>query len=200
MMDHKGAVANIVAFYAVLFSSLAVHEFSHIYAAQYITKDCIFTETDLRFDLLLIRQSGMTYFTCSQGVTRVSPPSLSLSWDDFTSPILHIKVARAEGIRQITSPLTTGWFAALMGPAIQLIFVAMACDWLSKTFRRLELFAAAFPVLLLIVFWSGISDFNQVMTGYNQSAYILGYLVVFAVAALTQIGLNIQTYKRVLRA
>ncbi|MFH1055854.1 MAG: hypothetical protein V1744_07170 [Candidatus Altiarchaeota archaeon] len=182
--------------YAVLSTSLLVHEFGHIYSAQYVTKDCMFTETELRFDLLLFRRAGMTYFTCSHGISRLERPSFAIDLNDPTLPTLKIKVAKAEGIRLLTSPLTTGWFTALTGPALELAYMTILLDWLSKTFRRLKPLKLTYLFLLLLVFASSRLDFQQAVPEDNTSLFIAAYVLAYLIIALAHVTLNMGSYKK----
>ncbi|MFH0861885.1 MAG: hypothetical protein V1875_02540 [Candidatus Altiarchaeota archaeon] len=192
---------SMLAYFAALFlvssSALAVHEFSHIYAAQYITKDCIFTETVLRFDALVIRRSGMTYFTCSHGVSRLNPPTLSLVWDDITMPTVRIVAAKPAGIPQITSPLTTGWFTALFGPAAEVAFVAFITDWLTRASKRFKGAWVFFLPLLVIIYWGSWSDFARASPSGSSGLFEASYTLAFIVIGMLHISFNFECYKRV---
>jgi hypothetical protein len=182
------------ALYALSFTSLAVHESAHIYSAQYITKECMFTESQVRMDFLLARRSGMTYFTCSHGVAK-NAPQLALNLSDPTAPVISLKVAEASGIRQISTPLATGWFTALMGPALEIAYLAIATDWLSKSFSRLRGIKAAFPVFLVLSFLSSISDLQQALPRQNAPLFLMAYLIAYALAGLIHLTLNRDYYR-----
>ena len=188
--------AYAITLYLLASTSLAVHEFAHIYAAQYIAKDCIFTETRLTFDMLFLRRSGMTYFTCSHGVVRESQPKTSLIWEDFTLPTIQVKVAEASGIRQITSPLTTGWFTALLGPILETTYLLIITDWLTKTFKRLNWVKGVFPLLLLMVFWSSRLDFQTAMPEENKAVYAAAYVLAYALLGLAYVTSNREYYRK----
>jgi hypothetical protein len=193
--DMWSPVAYFIALFLLSSSALLIHELSHIYAAEYITKDCIFTESVIRFDLLFFRRSGMTYFTCSHGVEQVSPPQVRFVWDDFTSPEVHMVVAKASGMQQISSPLTTGWFTALMGPALEIIYVAIVTDWISLMFKRLRGFLVFFLPMLVMIFYSSWSDFSQAIPKENPGIFTAAYLLAFIVIGMLHISFNFEYYK-----
>lgn len=187
-------------FYFILFSSLVIHEAAHVYAAQHISKNCMFLESRLQFDLLVVRRGGMTYFTCSHGVDRYSEPSVSLNLEDPTLPTLEISVAMANGIRQLTSPLTTGWFTALMGPAVELLYVTWMIHWLSRRYRRIHFIKASYLVFLLMVFVSSRLDFLQAAPKEHTMVYTVAYFFVFLLVAMTHITFNTGYYRGLIRS
>ena len=182
-------------FYLILFSSLAVHELGHIYAAEHIAKDCIFTETEFRLDLLVLRRSAMTYFTCSHGVYRTERPVVTVEWVDFTLPTVKVKAAEAGGLRQITSPLATGWFTALMGPALELIYVTWIVHWLSNRYRHIRVIRASYLLFLFMIFASSRMDFQQAVPEEHTALFIICYLMAYMAIALTHITFNVEYYR-----
>jgi hypothetical protein len=194
-MRTRDMLLTIAVFYLLLFSSLAVHEFGHIYSAQYITKDCMFTESKLTLDFLILRRSGMTYFTCSSGVNRLKSPLWSIDLADPLEPKISVQVAKAEGIQLVTSPLTTGWFTALMGPILEIAYVTVAIDWLSRTFKRLEAIRAAYLPFLVIVFFASRMDFAQAATQSDSVLFSSAYVLAFALIALSHLTLNLDYYR-----
>ncbi len=183
------------AFYFILFSSLLVHEFGHVYSAQYITKDCMFTETHLTFDLLVLRRGGMTYFTCSHGVEPYEPPLLDVDLGDPTAPTVTYSVGEARGVRLLTSPLTTGWFTALMGPALELIYVTWIVHWLADRFKQIRVIKASYLIFLFMIFVSSRMDFQQAVPAEGAVLFIAGYFTAYMVIALTHVTLNTQYYR-----
>jgi hypothetical protein len=187
-----------IVFYFILFSSLIVHEAGHIFAGERVTKDCIFTETWFSFDFLVLRRSGMTYFTCSHGVDRYDRPIVDLEWEDITFPKVKVKVAEAGGVRQVTSPLSTGWFTALMGPAMELVYVTWVIHWLSRRYMQIRVIKASYLLFLFMVFASSRGDFSQAIPEEHASLFIIGYFLTFMVVALTHITFNIEYYRSLL--
>ncbi|MGY5881599.1 MAG: hypothetical protein RTV31_15215 [Candidatus Thorarchaeota archaeon] len=184
-----------LVFYFILFSSLIIHELGHIYSAQYITKDCMFTETTFHFDLLVLRRSGMTYFSCNYGLNHLENPKIKFDFSDITDPSINIKVASAEGIKQLTSPLTTGWFTALMGPSFELLYITWIIHWLSRRYKQVRVIKASYLVFLFMVFVSSRMDFQQAIPEENSDLFIILYFITYMVVALTHISLNIHYYR-----
>jgi len=187
---------TVAVLYFLIFSSLAVHEAGHIYSAQYITKDCMFTESKLTFDFLILRRSGMTYFTCSHGISRLPNQLWALDLKDPTAPTLTLDVAKAEGAQLITSPLSTGWFTALMGPIIEIAYMSVLIDWLTRSFKSMRAIKVAYLPVLLIIFFSSRMDFQTAVSESNSALFAVAYVIAFAAIALAHLTLNIEYYRR----
>ncbi|MBD3388119.1 MAG: hypothetical protein GF416_03645 [Candidatus Altiarchaeales archaeon] len=198
-MKLKDLEIYFVTFYLLLFSSLVVHEFGHIYAAQHISKRCIFTETSLTFDFLLLRRSGMTYFTCSHGVEYLENPLLTVDFNDITAPKLRFKAARSAGIAQVTSPLTTGWFTALMGPLLEVIYITLVIDWLSRSYERFRFVKGYYLFFIVIVFVSSRYDFLELIPVLGVVPFMSLYFLSFMLVALVHLTYNIEYYRRLFK-